>query len=923
MIGDNFNTSSSSSSSWTEWWDPPNPATRAGEARVKQYVGWINGLGAVYLETASDITKPELLKELIEYLVPDCVLPREDHTCHAPRRCKDGTILDDESSLLEDCMMVVWEKGGAPPRHATEDLYSISDIQRARPPAIATLLHGLFKTFVLSEVVPKLFDMILWYNKVLSPYYKELSKVAKLLTTSNEVTCTELIDTLFDEFYDCSVWLCAFHSHCQPAYVLDVCTVYWKADSGKPTELLANAGFTFSLFEQYGIVPLYSLREYIKSPHAEFVILQAFVIWQVLQSYTCLSEVNLRALTFLDQSSLFRAARIAEDKKAKQKQREHEIAVEHQKTQLVRCESPHRSTYLGVLRQQASLDKEECDLKYQPPPVGSFQSVSPRQSTTPEDNQSLNKITKNSISENVTKMLQVMVNERQNELLQLPISDRSRKIVNSIQSDATKKRRSVSKPRKISSPPTTSVQTITQGRQPRWRGPSAKMMNSNEITRLELLKKSRAIPKLSRTSSTPTPTPRSKSGVNREQVKRERNRLQGRQPTQKNQKPAHRPIPKLRTSPIPPETPQRTEVSPPSWKDQNDISEVLNKMITYDRSPAHRSNLFNESSPGGGIFSPFAQDSIINTKQLSASPRSVSVTSTATREARSVTPHLVSATVQPANVDMYAGNSVVRTSGSYENIYPTNTTTATVTSPASDIYNSSGYNNPLQAKQNPSSFGQQQPLNSQLSAPGSGGEEIMLSSTEYGQQQHQRQQQQHQQQQQQHYEPAALPEPYIDSPRGLPLSSLIQPASGFDKSEYQQDKRVSVLNPRSESPSSAQLESTQQLGKSGTPSEVTTVPGINCQPLPSNSSFSVSAWSGSPLNLASVKTQNLENSKHSYFSTPITEGPILAATADSSFPREVPSWQLSDQQLEGVLVADLESVRRKVCLDYSLLCKGN
>ncbi|KAJ9461529.1 hypothetical protein DIPPA_00155 [Diplonema papillatum] len=308
---------------WQDWWDPPNPATKAGEIRVRQYVEWLNGLDAmqdVELASPAELSKGEFLADVVRYLVPDCVIPRTDHPCHGPRKAMNGTVLSEELSLLEDAVMVVWERGGAPPPDAMGDYYSVADIHRAKPHALACLLHGMFKAFLLSEVVPQVPEMVEWYNRALAPYHKELKKTAAVVAEVEyaDVPATPVLETLRKELEDCSAWVCLFHAHCQPAYMLDLGTAFWQPDLRDPSQLLANAGFCFSVFETHDIKPQYTLREYVRHSNPEFVCLQAYVIWKVLKQYPSLSGVNLKSLNFVDQAVLLRVARDNDERRARE-----------------------------------------------------------------------------------------------------------------------------------------------------------------------------------------------------------------------------------------------------------------------------------------------------------------------------------------------------------------------------------------------------------------------------------------------------------------------------------------------------------------------------------------------------------------------------------------------------------------------------
>eukprot|EP01063_Lacrimia_lanifica_P008152 TRINITY_DN15279_c0_g2_i1.p1 TRINITY_DN15279_c0_g2~~TRINITY_DN15279_c0_g2_i1.p1 ORF type:complete len:1143 (+),score=216.69 TRINITY_DN15279_c0_g2_i1:55-3429(+) len=305
--------------SWRDWWEPPNPHTAAGALRVRQYVEWVAGLGALSeqyeVRDAAALADPEVLGAVVRFLVPTVELPRQQHACHGPRLSSDGTEpLSAEQMFLEDAIMAIWEQGGAPPSQDPAANYSVADIHAKKPDALAKLLHGIFKAFLLSELVPQAMDMLLWYNQVLRPYHKQLSRTGEVLLKSAfaDVSTADVLSALTSELLDCSAWICCFHAHCQPAYMLDLGTVYWAPNKARSEQLLANTGFCFSMFEAYEIQALYSLKGYVQHPHAEFVALQAYVIWKVLRTYPSLSDVSVRALNFRDQSSLLRAARMAE-----------------------------------------------------------------------------------------------------------------------------------------------------------------------------------------------------------------------------------------------------------------------------------------------------------------------------------------------------------------------------------------------------------------------------------------------------------------------------------------------------------------------------------------------------------------------------------------------------------------------------------
>eukprot|EP01064_Diplonema_japonicum_P034992 TRINITY_DN7414_c0_g6_i1.p1 TRINITY_DN7414_c0_g6~~TRINITY_DN7414_c0_g6_i1.p1 ORF type:complete len:887 (+),score=121.48 TRINITY_DN7414_c0_g6_i1:42-2702(+) len=461
---------------WDDWWDPPNPATKSGEVRVRQYLQWLNSVEGV--EEVQDwrmLSQGAILASVVEVLVPGCVIPRMDHPCHGPRRSMDGDVLSDELVLLEDSIMVIWERGGAPPDEATEDMYSVTDISVGKGHAIATLLHGMFKAFRLSTLAESIPDMILWYNKVLHPYYKELRKTAELIAEAdNDLPLTSVLECLKMELGDCSAWVCVFHTHCQPAYMLDVATTYWKPERNEASHLLANAGFCFSVFETYSIHPWYTLREYVRYMHPEFVVLQGYHIWSAMKQYPSLADVSIRALNFLDQSALLRVARVDEERKARESNSSRKRQGGHDRSgsphagyvEMLKSSSPSPNR-MRVRSTSASPSKRVAASIPDPPPIDPIYIATKPQSA----------------SSSVAKMLQVLVTTHKDELLQLPISARSRAIVDSV------KKRS-------SSPKITTSRDV-----PRWRGSNEKIYNRRELNAISVLKQSR------RSTSVPTAKP--------------------------------------------------------------------------------------------------------------------------------------------------------------------------------------------------------------------------------------------------------------------------------------------------------------------------------------------------------------------------------------------------------------------------------
>eukprot|EP00755_Sulcionema_specki_P018403 Sspe_Gene.66787::Locus_39458_Transcript_1_2_Confidence_0.667_Length_1571::g.66787::m.66787 len=300
---------------WRAWWDPPSPQTRKGQIRIAQYVAWLNGLQATapILDPYKELRKASVLASIVQHLIHGIDLPREDHPCYGPRRASDGTLLVDDALLLEDTLLVIWERGGCPPGTESGDavgsLYTVGDVMAGRAHAIASVLHGLFKAFVLSEILPQTRELVEWYNMVLKPYYKGLH-VTGLTEAEGDGDLVPRLQgdgallELEEQLYDCSAWICCFHAHCQPAYLLDLSTAYWKPSLAEPAQVVQNASFCFSLFEACGVLPQYTLRDYIKYPHPEFVFLQGYVVWQVLGRCPRLTEVSVRALDFIDKHAL-------------------------------------------------------------------------------------------------------------------------------------------------------------------------------------------------------------------------------------------------------------------------------------------------------------------------------------------------------------------------------------------------------------------------------------------------------------------------------------------------------------------------------------------------------------------------------------------------------------------------------------------
>ena len=443
---------------WEDWWDPPNPATKAGTVRVRQYLEWVNGLGIFgddKLDEAADLSDPETLAAVVSFLVPGTELPRHDHPCHGPRMTHDReTLLSDELVLLEDSIMVVWENGGAPPADAFADLYTVGDISAGKPSALATLLHGLFKAFLLSQIVPQLLDMVLWYNKVLSPYHKQLECAAVLLveggTTGRRITTNQLFEAICADLRDCSAWICCFHTHSQPAYMLDLGTVYWSPLPTDPSHLLANAGFCFSLFETYEVKAQYALRDYLRFPHPEFVVLQAYIIWKVLKLYPSLADVSVRALDFLDQSALLRAARVADDRAKKEeaasvtprRRPPPEPPSGASAAAAARSCSPHAG-YVEMLREHQDGESPQQPQRRLTGPKKRDSGTTPVRGgkeverpltvgSAPSPREESGNGGGPQVTEKVAKMLQIMLSAHKGDLLNLPISDRSKKILGSL-----------------------------------------------------------------------------------------------------------------------------------------------------------------------------------------------------------------------------------------------------------------------------------------------------------------------------------------------------------------------------------------------------------------------------------------------------------------------------------------------------------